>query len=102
MGKWADYCIVGVHFASDRKWIDVVRILPDTGDLLVTGLIMARQHIIAGIQRGMTFITALPDPVQLSYTKGPVVSIVIVDRDEYLRADTALLHADHLGDVPEF
>ncbi len=102
MGKWADYCIVGVHFAADHKWVDVVRILPDTGDLLVTGLIMARQQIIAGIRRGMTFTTALPDPVQLSYTKGPAVNIVTVDGGEYLRTDTALLAADHLSDVPEF
>jgi hypothetical protein len=102
MGKWADYCIVGVHFATDHKWVDTVRILPDTGDLLVTGLIMARQQIIAGIRRGMTFTTALPDPVQLSYTKGPTVSIVSIDGGEYLRTDTALLAADNLGDVPEF
>lgn len=102
MGKWADYCIVGVHFASDRKWVDTVRILPDTGDLLVTGLIMARQQIIAGIRRGMTFTTALPDPVQLSYTKGQSVNIVTVDGSEYLRADVASIAADDLGDVPEF
>jgi hypothetical protein len=89
MGKWADYCIVGVRFATDRKYLETVRILPDTGDLLVTGLIMARHQIIAGIQRGMTFTTALPDLVQLSYTKGQAVSIVAVDGGEYLRTDTA-------------
>ena len=22
MDKWADYCIVGVHFASDRKYVE--------------------------------------------------------------------------------
>ena len=45
MGKWADYCIVGVRFAPDRNRIETVRMLPDTGSLLVTGLIMPRRHM---------------------------------------------------------
>ena len=102
MGKWADYCIVGVHFSSDRKWVERVRILPDTGDLLVTGLIMMRQQIIAGIQRGMTFTTALPDPLNMSYTKGQSVNLVNLDGVDYLRADANPLVGDNLGDVPEF
>lgn len=102
MGKWADYCVVGVHFSPDHKWVERVRILPDTGDLLVTGLIMMRQQIIAGIQRGMTFTTALPDPLNMSYTKGQSVSIVTLDGVDYLRVNTNPLADDDLGDIPEF
>ncbi len=102
MGKWADYCIVGVHFAADRTHLETVRILPDTGDLFGTGLIMARRQIVAGIQRGMTFTTAHPDPGQKSYTKGQAVSIVVVDGVEYLRTDAQAIAADDLGNVIEF
>jgi hypothetical protein len=102
MGKWADYCIVGVRYTPDRKQIDTVRMLPDTGSLLVTGLIMARRQIIAGLQRGMTFTTALPDPEQMSYAKGPPVGIVTVDGAEFLRLDANPVAADDLGNLPEF
>ena len=54
MGKWADYCIVGVRWTPDRKQIDTVRMLPDTGSLLVTrykhtaGLLPDGRVLIAG------------------------------------------------------
>jgi hypothetical protein len=102
MSKWADYCIVGVRFETDRKYLETVRILPDTGDLLVTGLIMARRQIVAGLHRGMTFTTALPDLEQLSYVKGELVGIVTVDGIDYLRTDTQPIAVDDLGNVPEF
>jgi hypothetical protein len=102
MGKWADYCIVGVRLTPDRKQIDTVRMLPDTGSLLVTGLIMARRQIVAGLQRGMTFTTALPDPEKMSYTKGQPVSIVTIGGSDYLRIDANPIAADDLGDLPEF
>jgi hypothetical protein len=102
MGKWADYCIVGVRFAPDRKQIETVRMLPDTGSLLVTGLIMARRQIVAGLQRGMTFTTALPDLKQMSYTKGRPVGIVTIDGIDYLRTDPAPIAVDDLGNLPEF
>lgn len=102
MGKWADYCIVGVRLTPDRKQIETVRMLPDTGSLLVTGLIMARRQIIAGLQRGMTFTTALPDPAEMSYAKGQPVGIVTVDGTDYLRLDEKPVAADDLGSLPEF
>jgi hypothetical protein len=102
MGKWADYCIVGVRLTPDRKQIDAARILPDTGSLLVTGLIMARRQIIAGLQRGMTFTTALPDPGQMSYSKGQPIEVVTVEGAAYLRIDASPIAADELGEVPEF
>jgi hypothetical protein len=102
MGKWADYCIVGVRFTPDRKQIDTVRMLPDTGSLLVTGLIMSRRQIVAGLQRGMTFSTALPEPERMSYTLGQPIGIVTIDGIEYLRVDANPIAADDLGDLPEF
>jgi hypothetical protein len=102
MGKWADYCIVGVRYTPDRKQIDTVRMLPDTGSLLVTGLIMARRQIIAGLQRGMTFTTALPDQEQMSYAKGQPIGIVTVEEVGYLRVDAVPIAADELGELPEF
>jgi hypothetical protein len=102
MGKWADYCIVGVRWTSDRKQIDTVRMLPDTGSLLVTGLIMARRQVVAGLQRGMSFTTALPDLEEMSYAKGQPIGIVTVAGAEYLRIDAAPIAADELGKVPEF
>ncbi len=102
MGKWADYCIVGVRYTSDRTQIDTVRMLPDTGSLLNTGLIMARRQIIAGLQRGMTFTTAVPDPEQMSYAKGQLINIVAVAGVDYVRVDADPIAADELGDVPEF
>lgn len=102
MGKWADYCIVGVHFAADRKSLETVRILPNTGDLLETGLIMARQQIVGALQRGMTFSTALQNHGQLSYSQGRAVGIVAVDGVGYLRVDGSPIAADYLGDLPEF
>ncbi len=102
MGKWADYCIVGVRFTPDRRQIDTVRMLPDTGNLLVTGLIMARKQIIAGLQRGMTFTTALPDVGQMSYTKGQPVNAINIEGIDYLRIDADPVAADNLGDLPEF
>jgi hypothetical protein len=102
MGKWADYCIVGVRLTPDRKQIETVRMLPDTGSLLVTGLIMARRQVIAGLLRGMSFTTALPDPEQMSYAKGQPIGIVTVDEVPYLRIDAAPTPADDLGDLPEF
>ena len=102
MGKWADYCIVGVRFAPDRKRIETVRILPDTGSLLVTGLIMPRRHIVAGLHRGMTFATALPDTEKMSYARGQPVRIVNVDGTDYVRIDPAPIPVDDLGDLPEF
>jgi hypothetical protein len=102
MGKWADYCIVGVRYTPDRKHIDTVRMLPDTGSLLATGLIMARSQVVAGLRRGMSFVTALPDPEQMSYVKGQPISLVAVDDTEYLRTDAEFLAADELGGVPEF
>jgi hypothetical protein len=102
MGKWADYCIVGVRYTPDRKQIEAVRMLPDTGSLLVTGLIMTRQQVIAGVRRGMTFATALPDPEQVSYAKGQPIALVTVEGVDYLRSDADLSATDELGDVPEF
>jgi hypothetical protein len=102
MGKWADYCIVGVRLTPDRKQIETVRMLPDTGSLLVTGLIMARRQVIAGLQRGMSFTTALPDPEQMSYAKGQPIGIVTVEGAHYLRVDTSPIPADDLGNLPEF
>jgi hypothetical protein len=102
MGKWADYCIVGVHFAEDRNCLKTVRILPDTSDRLVTGLIMARQQIVAGIQRGMTFTTAQYDRDQMSYVPGQPVGLVTIDGVDYLRLDAELIATDDLGDLPEF
>lgn len=102
MGKWADYCIVGVRFAPDRKYLETVRILPDTGDLFETGLIMARRQIVAGIQRGMTFTTAIPDLAQMSYTKGQTVSLITVEGVAYLRTDLNPVAADSLAEVSEF
>lgn len=102
MGKWADYCIVGVRYTPDRKQIEAVRMLPDTGSLLVTGLIMRRPQIIAGLQRGMTFITGLPDLVQMSYEKGQPIGVVTVAGVEYLRCDGDPVAADDLDGVPEF
>jgi hypothetical protein len=102
MGKWADYCIVGVRYTPDRKQIDTVRMLPDTGSLLVTGLIMTRRQVIAGLQRGMTFATALPNPEQMSYAKGQPIILVTVEGVAYLRSDADLCAADELGGVPEF
>ena len=102
MGKWADYCIVGVRFAPDRKRIETVRMLPDTGSLLVTGLIMPRRHIVAGLHRGMTFTTAVPDMEKMSYARGQPLGIVNVDGTDYLRIDSAPIPADDLGDLPEF
>ena len=102
MGKWADYCIVGVRYTPDRKQIDTVRMLPDTGSLMVTGLIMARRQIIAGLQRGMMFTTALPDPEQMSYALGQPLSLVTIAGADYLRIDANPIAADELGDVPEF
>jgi hypothetical protein len=102
MGKWADYCIVGVRLTPDRKQIETVRMLPDTGSLLVTGLIMARRQVVAGLRRGMTFTTALPDPEQMSYAKGQPVGVVTIDGTDYLRIDTNPIAADDLGNVPEF
>ena len=102
MGKWADYCIVGVRLTPDRKQIETVRMLPDTGSLLVTGLIMARRQVIAGLQRGMSFTTALPDADQVSYAKGQPIGIVTVAGESYVRIDTEPVAADELGDLPEF
>jgi len=102
MGKWADYCIVGVRLTPDRKQIETVRMLPDTGSLLVTGLIMARRQVIAGLQRGMSFTTALPDADQMSYAKGLPIGIVTVDGADYLRIDAEPISADDLGNLPEF
>ncbi|HTP09033.1 MAG TPA: hypothetical protein VMP08_12335 [Anaerolineae bacterium] len=102
MGKRADYCIVGVRLTPDRKQIDTVRMLPDTGSLLMTGLIMARRQIVAGLQRGMTFTTALPDHEQMSYAKGQTVSIVTIAGVDYVRIDANPIEADELGDLPEF
>lgn len=102
MGKWADYCIVGVRFTPDRKQIETVRMLPDTGSLLVTGLIMARRQIVAGLQRGMTFTTALPDLDQMSYTKGSPIGVVMVNGVDYVRIDANPIAADDLGGLPEF
>ncbi len=102
MGKWADYCIVGVRLTPDRKQIDTVRMLPDTGSLLVTGLIMARRQVVAGLQRGMTFTTAVPDMEQMSYARGHPLEIVTVDGHDYVRIDARPIAADELGDLPEF
>jgi hypothetical protein len=102
MAKWADYCIVGVRYAPDRKEIETVRMLPDTGSLLITGLIMARNQVLAGLQRGMTFTTALPDTEQMSYIKGQTIGAVTVDGCDYLRLDTNPIASDDLGDLPEF
>jgi len=102
MGKWADYCIVAVRFSQERKYIETVRVLPDTGDLLGTGLIMSRAQIIAGIQRGMTFYTAVQDQAKEFYTKGQPVGIVTVAAVDYLRTDTNRIAADDLGDLPEY
>lgn len=102
MAKWADYCIVGVRFAPDRKQIETVRMLPDTGSLLITGLIMARKQVLAGLQRGMMFTTALPDTEQMSYAKGHPVGVVTIDGCDYLRIDANPIAADDLGDLPEF
>ena len=102
MSKWADYCIVGVRFTSDRKQIETVRMLPDTGSLMVTGLIMARRQVIAGLHRGMTFTTALPDPELMSYAKGQPIGIVTVGGADYLRIDADPIAADELGRLPEF
>ena len=102
MGKWADYCIVGVRFTPDHKQIETVRMLPDTGSLLITGLIMARRQILAGLQRGMTFTTAIPDDVQMSYAKGDQIGVVTLDGADYLRIDLDPIAADYLGDLPEF
>jgi hypothetical protein len=102
MSKWADYCIVGVRLTPDRKQIETVRMLPDTGSLLVTGLIMARRQIIAGLQRGMSFTTALPDPDQMSYAKGQPIGIVTVAGADYVRIDASPIPVDDLGDLPEF
>jgi hypothetical protein len=76
--------------------------LPDTGNLLTTGLIMARRQIMAGLQRGMTFVTALPNPAEMSYAAGSAVAIVTVDGTDYLRTDGKPVAVDNLGDVPEF
>ena len=102
MSKWADYCIVGARFTPDHKQIETVRILPDTGSLLATGLIMARKQILAGLQRGMTFVTATPDHVQMSYTKGQPISMVTIEGGDYLRVDAAPIASDDLGNLPEF
>jgi hypothetical protein len=102
MGKWADYCIVGIRFKPDRKQIETVRMLPDTGSLLVTGLIMSRQQVVAGLRRGMSFSTALPDPEQMSYARGQQICVVPVDGVDYLRIDTSPIAADDLGNLPEF
>jgi hypothetical protein len=102
MGKWADYCIVGVRYTPDRKQIEAVRMLPDTGSLLVTGLIMTRYQVVAGLQRGMSFATALPNPEQMSYDKGQPIGIVTAAGVEYLRCDGDPVAADDLDGVPEF
>ena len=102
MGKRVDYCVVGVHFSEDRKCVETVRILPDTGDLRVTGLIMPRQQIIAGLQRGMTFTTAFIDRAQQTYELGQSVGLVVVDGTEYLRLDDSSIAADELGALPEY
>ncbi len=101
MGKWADYCIVGVRYTPDRKQLETVRMLPDTGSLLVTGLIMTRRQVIAGLQRGMTFATAHPNHEQMSYAKGRPIQIVTVNGTDYLRIDGEPIAADELGDLPE-
>jgi hypothetical protein len=102
MGKWADYCIVAVRFSPGRKYIETVRVLPDTGDLLETGLIMARAQIIAGVQRGMTFYTAVQEPEGQSYSKGQPVRVVTVAAVDYLRTDMNRIAADDLGDLPDY
>jgi hypothetical protein len=102
MGKWADYCIVGIRYTPDRKQIEAVRMLPDTGSLLITGLIMTRRQVIAGLQRGMTFATAFPDQEQMSYAKGQPITLVTIEGVDYLRSDADLSAADELGGVPEF
>ena len=103
MGKRVDYCIVGVHFAKDRTCLETVRILPDTGDLLVTGLIMPRQQIIArsAARHDVHHGADRSNPV-LTYTLGPAVGLVKVDGVEYLRLDETALAADDLGMLPEY
>jgi hypothetical protein len=102
MSKWADYCIVGVRYTPDRKRIEAVRMLPDTGSLLVTGLIMTRPQIIAGLLRGMTFATALPNPAQMSYDKGQPIGVVTIEGSDYLRCNGEPVAVDDLDGVPEF
>jgi hypothetical protein len=50
----------------------------------------------------MSFMTAQPDPDQMSYTKGHPVGIITIEGADYLRVDAEPIAADELGELPEF
>lgn len=97
--KWSDQCISSVRFNQSRTHIDAVRVHPDLGDSLGTGVIWSRQQVITNLELGLTFTTVVFRDGK--WSRGADVNIVYVGSEKYLRTDSNKSRADNLGNLPE-
>lgn len=101
MGKWADYCIVEVHYGTDPAVIEEVKARPDTGESLGAEQSMSRRMVVNKIEDGTTFVTVYKG-ADGKWNKGESVAIVKIDNTKYLRTDANKIKKDNLGKLPQY
>ena len=99
--KWADYVIVAVQYNNNLQ-IEKVQRCPDLGDKLGDVNIEARERIMAGMQKGVTHVTAYKNENDNTWRKGDVVDIVNLDGTDFIRTDNNDSKEDNLGNLPRF
>lgn len=100
MSKWADYCIVAVKYGRDRSAIVEVKARPDSGSALGSEIRVPRARVVTAISTGTSFVTAHVRGGK--YAKGEQVHVVQAGYESFIRTDANSVHADNLGNLPEY
>jgi len=100
--KWADYLISAVQYTSTGSNIAKVRVHPDNGDTVGSGVETLRSHVVRRLESGRTYATITRDDADGTWRRGSDVGVVSVDGEKYIRTDRNKIKNDNLGRLPRF
>jgi hypothetical protein len=101
MAKWADFIITKKRMNLKKTHIDRVWVCPDLDISVGTGTDTARQDVVAGIKRGVTYVTAYKN-AQGNFDKGERVILDPVNGVEYIKTLPDRTERDNLDSLPDY
>jgi Protein of unknown function (DUF3892) len=98
--KWADYLITAVSFNASGTHIEAVQIYPDEGDKVGSASQASRVQVVAWLESGYTFCTAISSGGK--WHMGASVKIVIIDNQQFIKSKADSSKFDNLDNLPTF
>lgn len=102
MSGWGDYAITAVRYNHDDTRIKQVKQKEVTPDKLTNTKKVDRSTVVAGIERGDDYTTAIKNEDSGKWTLGDEVHVLEVNGEKFIRTDQNSTNEDNLGGLPTF